>query len=194
MKGIVFVTIHSLNLIYSWINVVIEKVEETKLLGVTLDRKLSWSKMIDLVVAKMGRGLSMIGHCSAFFTSQSTRHALRDLVLSNLDYFPAVWPCAGEDIGHLQLAGNKAARIALRHASQPLLPQSWGENDCISKWSLCGVSKVLNYLFKNVAHSLDTHHMQPEVSSGPGPEQTEKHTVLNRAMTTWNSAIPCKTR
>jgi hypothetical protein len=41
-------------------NVAIERVEETKLLGVTLDSKQSWSKHIDSMVTKMGRGLSMI--------------------------------------------------------------------------------------------------------------------------------------
>jgi hypothetical protein len=38
----------------------IEEVEMTKLLGVTLDCELSWSKHIDAVVAKMGRSLSII--------------------------------------------------------------------------------------------------------------------------------------
>ena len=37
----------------------------TKLLGVTLDCELSWSKHIDAVVAKMGRSLSVIKRCSA---------------------------------------------------------------------------------------------------------------------------------
>ena len=40
--------------------VAVEQVEEAKLLGVTLDCKLSWSKHIDSIVIKMGRGLSMI--------------------------------------------------------------------------------------------------------------------------------------
>ena len=39
-------------------NVEIEQVEETKLLGATLDCKLSWSKHVDAMVPKMGRGLS----------------------------------------------------------------------------------------------------------------------------------------
>ena len=50
-------------------NVEIEQVEETKLLGVTLDCKLSWSKHIGAMVTKMGRGLSVIKRCYAFLTS-----------------------------------------------------------------------------------------------------------------------------
>ena len=72
-KSIVFGTKHSLNpkpqlnLIIN--NVEIEQVEVTKLLGVTLDCKLSWSKHIDTTVAKMGRSLSIIKRCSASLTS-----------------------------------------------------------------------------------------------------------------------------
>ena len=63
-KSIVFGTKHSLNskpqlnLVIN--NVEIEQAEVTKLLGLTLDCKLSWSKHIDEVVAKMGRGLSIL--------------------------------------------------------------------------------------------------------------------------------------
>ena len=63
-KCIVFGTKHSLNpkpqrnpVIN---NVEIEQVEMTKLLGVTLDCKRSWSKPIDTAVTKMGRSLSII--------------------------------------------------------------------------------------------------------------------------------------
>ena len=41
-------------------HVEIEQVEVIKLLGVTLDYKLSWSKHVDTTVAKMGRSLSII--------------------------------------------------------------------------------------------------------------------------------------
>ena len=40
--------------------VAVKQVEETKLLGVTLDCELSWSNHIDSMVVKMGRGLSVI--------------------------------------------------------------------------------------------------------------------------------------
>ena len=58
-KSIVFGTNHSLssrpqlNLVMN--GVAVEQVEETKLLGVALDCKLSWSKHIDSMVVKLGR-------------------------------------------------------------------------------------------------------------------------------------------
>ena len=62
-KSIVFGANHSLNpkpQLNRVINhVEIEQVKMTKLLGVTLDCKLSWSKHIDTVVAKIGRSLSI---------------------------------------------------------------------------------------------------------------------------------------
>ena len=57
-KSIVFGTNNSLssrpqlNLVMN--GVAVEQVEKTKLLGVTLDCKLSWSKHIDSMVVKMG--------------------------------------------------------------------------------------------------------------------------------------------
>ena len=72
-------------------NVATEQVEETKLLVVDLVSNLSWSKHIDSMVTKMGRGLSMISRCSAFLISQSTRQVLQALVLFQLDDCPVVW-------------------------------------------------------------------------------------------------------
>ena len=63
-KSTVFGTNHSLNpkpqlnLVIN--HVEIEQVELTTLLRVTLHCKLSWSKHIDAVVAKMGRSMSII--------------------------------------------------------------------------------------------------------------------------------------
>ena len=72
-----FLFLLSLHLVMD--NVEIEQVEMTKLLGVTLDCKLSWSKHIDTTVAKMGRSLSVIKRCSTFLTL-STRQVLQALV------------------------------------------------------------------------------------------------------------------
>ena len=98
----------------------------TKLLGVTLDGKLSWSKHIDTTEAKMWRSLPIIKCCSPFLTALSTRQVLQalvsiflttlnnTLVLSHLDYCSVVWSGATKkDLGKLQLAQNRAARLAL---------------------------------------------------------------------------------
>ena len=93
--SIVFETNHSLNpkpqLHFLMNNVEIEQVEVTKLLGVILDCKLSWSKHIDTTVAKIGRSLSTIKRCFAFLATLSTRQVLQALVLSHLDYCSVVW-------------------------------------------------------------------------------------------------------
>ena len=76
-KSIVIGTNHSLssrpqlNLVMN--GVAVEQVERTKLLGVTLDCKLSWSKHIDSMVVKMERGLSIIKRWSDFLTPHSKK-------------------------------------------------------------------------------------------------------------------------
>jgi hypothetical protein len=81
----------------------IEQVEMTKLLGVTLHCKLSWSKHIDAGVDKMGRSLSIIMRCSAFLTP-STKHVLQALVLS---YLTVVWSGATKKDGTQRANFNK---------------------------------------------------------------------------------------
>ena len=98
--------------------VAVEQVEETKLLGVTLDCKLSWSEHIDSMVVKMGRGLSAIKRCSAFLTPHSIKQVTQGLVLSYFDYCPVMWSSAAKkDLGKLQLAQNRAACLVL-HCNQ----------------------------------------------------------------------------
>jgi hypothetical protein len=68
------------------------------------------SKYIDAMVAKMGRGLSIMKRCSAFLTRLSTKQ-----VLQVVDYCPVIWSSSTKrDICKLQLAQNRAARLALK--------------------------------------------------------------------------------
>jgi hypothetical protein len=81
-------------------NVEIVQFEGTKLLVVTPDCKLSWSKHVDTTVAKMGRSLSITKRYSAFLTTLSTRQVLQGLFLSHLDYCAVVWSGATKrDLG-----------------------------------------------------------------------------------------------
>ena len=141
----------------------------TKLLGVTLDYKPSWSKHFDSTVAKMGRSLFIIKHYSAFLTTLSTRQVLQALVLSHLDYCSVVSSGATKsDVGKLQLAQNRATQQAFKRTRGANINDmhvniSWLKVEERLSSSLLvfvkGVDKlkVLCCLFKIRAHSSDTH-------------------------------------
>ena len=61
--GNVFVTYNLMRITLAYVSLTVPR--GGTLLGVTQDCKLSWSKHIDAVVAKMGRNLSIIKRCSA---------------------------------------------------------------------------------------------------------------------------------
>ena len=149
--------------------VAVEQVEDTKLLGVTIDCKLSWSKHIDSMVAKMGRGLAIIKRCSAFLTPHSRKQVLQALVLSNLDYCPVMWSSAAKkDLVKLQLAQDRAAHLA-HHCNQRAdistmhSSLSWLRVEERLTVSLLifiiniNVLKILNCLRSQLTHSSNTH-------------------------------------
>jgi hypothetical protein len=147
----------------------VDQVEETKLLRVTLDCKLSWSKHIDDMVVKKGRGLPVSKRCSACLTPHSTKQVLQALVLSNLDYCSVVWSSAArKDLVKLQLAQNRAAHFAL-HCNQRAdintidASFSWLRGEERRSASLLlfirniNVLKIPNYLHSQLTHSSNTH-------------------------------------
>ncbi len=91
-------------------DVAVEQVQETKLLGILFDSKLTWSKHIEKVINKMGRSLSIIRRCCDFLPLYLRGSVIKSLVLSHLDYCSEVWSCAAtSSIKKLQIAQNKAA-------------------------------------------------------------------------------------
>ena len=62
----------------------IEQVEETKLLGITLDSRFTWSKQIDMTVAAMGKSLSVIKRCSKYMPQQCIPQIVQTLALLGL--------------------------------------------------------------------------------------------------------------
>lgn len=92
----------------------IEQVYETKLLGIIDDSRLSWSKHIDSMCAKMGRAVTIIKRYAKFLTSKTIKVISQALILSNLDYCSTVWSNAtAEKIRKLQIIQNRAARMVL---------------------------------------------------------------------------------
>ena len=183
----------------------IVQVEETKLLGVNLDRKLLCSKHIDATVAKMGEKSVHNKVLLCLLTTLSTRQVLQALVLSHLDYCSVVWSGATKrDLGKVQLAQNRAARLPLKCTQRANINNmhvnlSWLKAEERLTSSLLvfvrGIDMLnaLNCLFKLLAHSSDIHtyptrHATKGLFTVP-KSRTDygRHTVLHRAVTTWNS-------
>ena len=125
--------------------------------------------------AKIGIGLSMIRHCSAFLTSISTKQVLQAIVLLHLDYCPVVWSCAAKkDIGKLHLVQIRAAHIALRLQAGGMSmtcmwisPGSKLRRDWLHYyWSLCKV--FMCWMYRTVCSSKTcnqrSHHI-PQVQN-----------------------------
>ena len=84
-------------------NMAIGQVEETKLLGVTLDCNPGWSKHIDTTVAMMGRSLSTIKRCSAFSTTHKAGPTSLSFAAPGI-LFSCVVKRHKEELGQFQLA------------------------------------------------------------------------------------------
>ena len=154
----------------------------------------------------MGRSLPIIKHYSAFLTILSTRQILEALVLSHLEYCSVVWSGATKrDLGKLQLAENRAARLALKctriviNINDMHVNLSWLKVEERLTSSLLVFVRSVDMLnaprcmFKLLPHSSDTHayhtrHATRGLFTIPKSRTDyERHKVLNRAMATWNS-------
>ena len=185
----------------------IQQVQETKLLGVILDNKLSWTKQINNTITKMGRAISIIKRCASFMPNSITKLLIQSLVLSNLDYCTVVWSNATmEKIIKLQKVQNRAARIALHCDFRTNVVIM---HTCLGWLS---VKKRLFYslivffrnilittkpsiLYNTISFSSDRHHYSTRhVTRGnftlpKARTNAIKRTVIYRAMQEWN-ALP----
>ena len=121
-----------------------------------------------------------------FLTTPSTRQVLQTLVLSHLDYCSIMWSGATKkDLGKLQLAQNRAARLALGFTWRANISNMHVNLSCLKVEERLTSSLLLfmrgidmltapSCLSKLLAHSSDTPQDMPqEVSSQfPSPEQT----------------------
>ena len=62
----------------------------------------------------MINGIYAIRRSAHLLTNTTIRLVIQSLVLSNMDYCPVIWSSASkQELGKLQLAQNRAARLAL---------------------------------------------------------------------------------
>ena len=185
-------------------NITVNQVHETKLLGITVDNKLSWKKHISNMIAKMGRGISIIRRHATFMNQNILKIAIQSLILSHLDYCPAVWSNAtGDMLNKLQCIQNRAARTILK---------------CDNRTNIISMHKKLNWLlvkdrllysliivirnvsvlktpfdlFKNLSFSAENHKYSTRHASvgnfllPKARSNAIRRTVLYRGMKEWN--------
>lgn len=185
-------------------DVSINQVHETKLLGITIDNKLSWTKHINKITAKMGSGISAIRRCSSFLTPKATKQVTQALILSNLDYCPVVWSNATVDmIRKLQMIQNRAARIVLRckYRTKVVTMHKSLNWLFVKERLICSllvfirnisVTKTPFILYQNLSFSKDKHNYitrHATVGNFTLPRvrtNAIKRTVMYRAMYEWN--------
>lgn len=198
-------------------NEFIKQVQETKLLGVTIDNKLTWEQHVNKMCVKMGGVIASIKRCAPFLGQKVLKQLTQSLLLSNLDYCPTVWSNAKSDmIDKLQKIQNRAARLVLKRDYRANVREmhkdlTWLFVKDRLLYSLLtfvwNVSKTqtpfkiyINFEFSKDKHDYNTRHAVagkftfPKVRS-----QAIKCTAVYRGMYEWNqlpkqlSEICCRT-
>ena len=190
------------------------QVDEVKLLGVTIDKKLSWSSHITNITKKMGSAIAVIRRCAAYLTNESIIQVIKALVLAHLDYCSPVWSTATKnDLNKLQIAQNRAARLALNCSNMTNVLKmhknlSWLLVEQRLKANLLCLFRNISFkkepytLYKSINYTSERHHYQTRrVTSGgftkPKPKsEFLKATVMYRAMAAWEDlpreVVNCK--
>lgn len=188
-------------------NVVLEQVEEAKLLGIVVDTNLSWANQVNYILKKMGRSMGAIKHCRKCIPQWLTKQLVQSVVLSYLDYASVVWSNTNENnLLKLQVAQNKAARIVLNcpYRTNVLSMHNnlaWLTVKCRLKYFLVTfirniiVTKVPEIIYSKLSffsdnHSYSTRQADEARCALPQCRTNQKQrTVFYRAMVEWN-ALP----
>ena len=92
---------------------IIENTEEEKLLGVVIDKRLSFETHISKLCKKAGSKLSALARISGYIDANNLKVLLRAFVISQIEYCPLVWMFYSR---HLNSKFNRIHDTALRIA------------------------------------------------------------------------------
>ena len=74
-------------------NEIIKEVENQKLLGVMIDKYLSWDKQVDIVSLKITRRITLLKLFSKYVVKQSLNQYYNSYILSIFDFGSMIWGC-----------------------------------------------------------------------------------------------------
>ena len=90
----------------------VNKVSETKTLGIVVDDQLLWKNQLDTTIAKVSKGISMLRRMKPYVPKYTLMHVYNALIMPYFDYCSLVWDTYSNYlIENLQKLQNRAARI-----------------------------------------------------------------------------------
>ena len=156
----------------------------------------------------MSNGIYAIRRRAHLLTNATIRLVIQSLVLSNLDYCPVIWSSASkQELGKLQLAQNKAARLALHCSVRTSVDSmharlSWMRvNERLAYSLIMFLNNVYpsqkpfslfqQLLAANQRHDYSTRHASNGHFTFPMPKTNAlKKTVMYRAIAYWRVLPP----
>ena len=104
--------IHDINIIID--NGHISNVDNQKLLGIIIDKTLSWEKQIDSFCLNITRRITLLKMLSKYFDMSSLKQYYNSYILPIFDYGCMLWgQCTTYNINRLLKLQKRAARILL---------------------------------------------------------------------------------
>ena len=93
----------------------VENVDQTKYLGVIIDKNLCWAEHINNVRTKVSRGIGFLKYSRKFLPQKTLSKMYRGIVELHFRYCCSVWGCCGVTrLQTLKKLQNRAARIVTR--------------------------------------------------------------------------------
>ena len=117
-KFMVFGTNHVLdhcnNIILTFNDKVIERVDVFKYIGKKFDSNMSWSSHIDYLSGNVSKRIGVVKRVKYFLAQETLITLANALVIPHFDYASSVWSnCSATDQAHLQVLHNRLARTIL---------------------------------------------------------------------------------
>ena len=94
-------------------NVKLESLDYVKLLGVTVDTKLTFTRHVDELCSKAGKKINMLRHLSNLLTMEAKCLLFQSFILSHFNFCPVVCHyCSMADLRKVENIQKRALKIA----------------------------------------------------------------------------------
>ena len=183
-------------------NTIIERVHETKFLGVFIDSNLSWSNHIDSICSKISKSIAVLSRLKHILPRKILRSIYQTLILPHLTYCCSIWSSASKTalskltvlqkraIRHICFANYQDSSSKLFSSLQLLkLPDLIHINlvSIIYQAEANTLPNSLSTIFttNNKMHSHNTRHSS-HIHCPPCRTNLIRQNTFNRAIDSWN--------